>query len=267
VMADCHQSLAATAWRTISLHDSLFSYTSMLARKFLIFFHPSEIPNNSNIYYSAQFSAVLSWCQLSFWWIGLPAVGGMVLAVKLWSRTWPLFAFLACGLLPVVLFYNLSRFRTPLVPILAPFAAYATVTVVEELRGARLRALVVIVLAAVAMGGAALRAAPPAAPLIRAADYSLGTHLWVELSEEALEGGDRKRALAILERALEVEPNADVANNAIARSFARLHLICSTLAQGAGDTTGAVRHLERAMALEGRVGHPLPRTYETPGFP
>lgn len=262
VMVKSHHSLVFAAMDTVSLHDGVFSYPVMLLKKFLLFFSPTEIPNNANYHYFSRFSTVLSWGQLSFWWIGVPAVGGIVLAVRRWRRSLPLLVYVLCGMVPMVLFYNLSRFRTPLVPFLAPFAAYALVAAVREVRERRFHALIITVIAGIVVGGAALTVVPSGSPLIREADYVVGNNQWENLARGAYEAGDKQGALVTLERALQAEPaeltslsSGDTRRlRTLARSFGKLHFQCAALAGELGDETTSARHLDRARALHELLG-------------
>jgi 4-amino-4-deoxy-L-arabinose transferase-like glycosyltransferase len=249
VMAESHQSLLATALQTMALHDSPLSFITLLARKFALSFHWAEIPNNANINYLGRFSAVLSWAQLSFWWIGLPAIAGWVLAWRKWRTNWPLLTYIACALVPMAVFYNLGRLRAPLVPFLAPFAAYALLTLVARMRAGQWRLSMVALLTAASLAILSTLAAPPDARYIREADYVIGNRQWEALAKTRFEDGDKSGALDLLERALSAESGEAVASPAVAYSFGKLHLLCAALARETGERERSDRHLERAMAL------------------
>jgi len=257
VMVQSHDSLVAAAADTISFHDGLLSYPGMLVKKFLAFFSPTEIPNNANYHYFSRFSFVLTYAQLSFWWIGLPAVGGMVIAVRNWRRHLPLYAYLVCGLVPIVIFYNLSRFRAPLVPFLAPFAALALVTLARSVRERGYREVAIILAAAVLTASATYAAAPPASPVVREADYVIGNRQWETLARTAYEEGDKERALQTLLTGLEATPYELKTSTggdsrwrkSLGRSFGRLHLQAAALAHELGDESTSARQLEQARAL------------------
>ncbi len=249
LMASCHDSLWATVWNTLSLHESPFSYMAMALRKSLLFWHPTEIPNNLSYHYFERFSVVLGWMQLSTFWLLLPAVGGVALALGRWRKTWPLVVFLVCGLIPMAAFYNLSRFRTPLLPFFLPFTALAILTVVRDLRHRSFKSALVVGGLALTTVGAALLAAPEEVPAIRTADYVVCNQQWESLAKTAFDAGEPATALRILERALTAWPENESVAPVVVRSFGKLHLLSSAYAREMGDDSRAQRHMVSSRRL------------------
>ncbi len=99
----------------------------LYGRKFLLFFDYREIPNNVSLYGEGERSAVLR--SFLFGRSGVLialALGGMLLALpRLWRRRSPrlalLYYFVFAYTAATVVFYILSRFRAPILPLVAIF--------------------------------------------------------------------------------------------------------------------------------------------------
>jgi len=256
------RDLVSVASATIGLHDSPFHYLLLLLRKFILFWSPDEIPNNININYYANFSMVLNLLLRGFLWVGLPALAGMVLAAANFRKHLLLYAYLFGGLVSATLFYNLSRFRSPMVAILLPFAAHALVELTGAVRTRRF-ARQLYALGAMSLLVLALWWARPDGLLrTRPADYVVGNQLWYELAREAASNGDPHKALETMSRALETEPEARPGGEVetsprtsaeareIAISFAKVHLACARFASQADRHARVEEHLARVRQLD-----------------
>ena len=112
--------LAREAWAS---HDSIAGVIGLLIAKLTATAHYFERANNANPYYAERFSALLRYGGLSFWIVMPLAVTGLVL-------TWPerrrliwLYVAVLVPLATIVLFYQTSRFRLPMMVGLIPLAA------------------------------------------------------------------------------------------------------------------------------------------------
>jgi len=246
IMEHSEGSLWKAMLETIGTHDSLFGWAGQLFRKFLNFWVPNEIPNNINQHYYGKFSSILTYGQLGFAWVGLPAAAGLILAARKFKGNILLFACLACSLVSIVAFYNLSRFRTPLVALLIPFAGYAAVELIRLVRKKRFVWPGIALVMLLALGPSVMNARPEDHHNIRPVDYAVGTNLWLGMAREAQNAGNPGEALDMMTRALEAEPGVfrDMTpdslpersgrNLAIARSLGRTYLACGGLAAELG---------------------------------
>ena len=93
----------------------------MLARKLSLLLNDYELPDNQDMYFLARDSWVLRAPLPTFGWLLGPALAGMVVTWR--RRDARHLAFLCAGFaLSVILFFVQSRFRAPIVPLLAIFA-------------------------------------------------------------------------------------------------------------------------------------------------
>jgi tetratricopeptide (TPR) repeat protein len=196
------------------------------------------------------------------------AAAGLWWTRRDWRRLWPLIAFLLAFSSAVALFYMFSRYRYPLVPATALFAAAGLAGLFDAARG---RAPERRRDAAVAIALALLLAVPSNWPVPRRYHedaitfYNAGTTLleagrlddaeallerarqtdpgfaetWNNLGRLALARGDVARARELFERALEIDPE-----------HALLHLNLASALSMQGEAAPARAHLERAVALD-----------------
>ncbi len=94
-------------------------------RKLLQLINHYEIPNNRNFYFSRKFSRVLRLPLFNFRTIAPLAFIGIALSLTQWRRNIHVLGFLAAYSASLLLFFNLSRYRMPMIPVLIIFAAYA----------------------------------------------------------------------------------------------------------------------------------------------
>lgn len=130
-------------------------FVSHLSRKLLILIQGIEISNNLDFYFFARQSVLLKiliWPKGVFfpWGILLPfAVGGLILTrfSNLHQKVLGLFLI---GYIPaIVLFFVTTRYRQPLIPILAILAAYLISTLWDNLRDREPRSTVAAILATI----------------------------------------------------------------------------------------------------------------------
>ncbi len=134
-----------------------------LGRKTLEFICSREIPRNVNIYMFGRWSRLLRLLTWKDGGFGFPfglifplAVLGVIFN---WRRIpAPVILFVVLYPLSIILFFVTSRYKVPVVPILAILAAAGLVSVVERIRLSRWRELMLI--AAVVMGTILLSTLP-----------------------------------------------------------------------------------------------------------
>ena len=104
------------------------------ARKAALFLNHYEVPDNQSYYFFREHVTPILKLPLPTYGALLPLAGiGMLLG---WRRRGaaPLLLFFASTALSVVLFYNFSRYRMPVVPVVIVFAAAGAMGVVRVLR-------------------------------------------------------------------------------------------------------------------------------------
>jgi 4-amino-4-deoxy-L-arabinose transferase-like glycosyltransferase len=104
------------------------------ARKFGLFWNAYEVWNNRSVEVSKRFSWILRLPLVTFGVIAPLGLLGMVLTARRWRELVPVHAAIACYLLSALLFFVLSRYRLPATVLLIPFAAFATVDLIDRLR-------------------------------------------------------------------------------------------------------------------------------------
>jgi tetratricopeptide (TPR) repeat protein len=110
-------------------------------RKLLFFWNAREIWNNRSIDVSRDFSWVLRLPLVSFAVLAPFAMLGMGLAASGWRERFPLYAVVACYFGAGMIFFVLSRYRMPMVPVAMCFAGYAGVRLVAMARERRWQSL------------------------------------------------------------------------------------------------------------------------------
>jgi tetratricopeptide (TPR) repeat protein len=106
-------------------------------RKLGLFFNAFEVWNNRSYDVTRQFSWVLRLPLLGFGAMAPFALVGLWLTAGGWRRLTPVYALLGVHLLTALAFFVLSRYRMPIVPVLAVFAASAVVWFFDAVRAGR----------------------------------------------------------------------------------------------------------------------------------
>lgn len=122
-------------------------WIKLLGLKVLLFTNAQEIWNNRSFELSRQFSWVLRLPLLNFAIVGPLALLGFIVTASRWRRLLPLYGIIGVYFATCVLFFVLSRYRVPAIPILTVFAAAALVWLYDAMRMRR----VAFVVAAIAL--------------------------------------------------------------------------------------------------------------------
>lgn len=181
IMAESHGQLGAAARLTLATHTGA-GWLKLLAAKAAVFFDPVEVPNNDSYAYYRGWSYLLS-LSAGFAPYGWLLVLGLVGGLSTWRRSWPALVPLLVGLGVTLAFYNLSRFRAPLVVLALPLAAVGAEALTGWVKARRWRPLAGAALAVLAV--VAVRATgerPPSA--VRPVDVLVGTAFWQKLARD-----------------------------------------------------------------------------------
>jgi Tfp pilus assembly protein PilF len=104
----------------------------VLWRKFVAFWHDTELPSDLNFYLARDFSGVLQFDLLTFGIIVPFAVLGIVQALrKKNSLNFLLLTLAGSNLLASLIFFNSSRYRLPVVPVFILYAGFAVSEIIR----------------------------------------------------------------------------------------------------------------------------------------
>lgn len=106
----------------------------LLGIKFLYFVNANEIWNNRSYQVTSQFSWVLRLPLLGFTVVGPLAMLGLAVTARHWRKLAPLHALVGVYLATCMIFFVLSRYRIPVVPVLIIFAAAACVWLYDAMQ-------------------------------------------------------------------------------------------------------------------------------------
>jgi 4-amino-4-deoxy-L-arabinose transferase-like glycosyltransferase len=187
-------------------------YLRLLLRKFFLFFHATEIPNNLSIYGVSAASVVLRWIPFAFgliaplgiayWMLNLRKAGSGL--IHLYGLSY---------LLATLIFFAASEYRLPIMLVVIPYAAAAICALWDCIRskaysrGARL--IVFSILFALCINLPTPFTATLKSP--RMDFFNLGSVLQHE--------GRQEEAVDLFKRALSVDPNFTAAHLALGESY------------------------------------------------
>lgn len=203
----------------------------LLGWKARLFLSRYELGNNQDVgFFATRYSHLARWLPPS-WPLLLPlGLVGLVLAARRHSGTFALWAFAPVYSASVLLFFVCSRYRAPILPILAVLGAHAVLAAWELARQYRWRAL------APGLIGSALALALTL-PVPAAVDTTDAKGLW-QLGTFELEAGRANEALPYLYQAVEANPRFWVARRDQGLALLRT-----------GQAREAARAWEAALAL------------------
>lgn len=184
-----------------------------LGRKLLVFANRYEIPDNASFEYFQQDVSRMLRLPFPGWGVVLPLAAAGAWMARARRFAWIPMLYFASYTAGILLFFNLSRMRLPVVPVAIAFAGFAVVELFERCRTRRLRSVAIPVLLLLALAATA-RIELPHQPLnIRY--FNLGS-AFLRRSEAAWseglalrEAGDETGARAAFDRALEERSHAE----------------------------------------------------------
>jgi 4-amino-4-deoxy-L-arabinose transferase-like glycosyltransferase len=118
-------------------------WTRLMGRKVMLLFNRVELGDTYDQYSYQEWSHLLRWLNpLLHFGVLIPAAAmGLVLTWPERRRLWVLHAVIVVYSLSIVIFFVLSRYRFPLVPVLILFSAAGAVRAVEAVRCSRYKEL------------------------------------------------------------------------------------------------------------------------------
>jgi Tfp pilus assembly protein PilF len=210
-------------------------WARLTARKALLVWHADEIMDTDSFEAYADHSSLLALLgRVLHFGTLLPLAGvGAWATRRAFRRLAILHAALAALTAGIAAFYVMGRYRHPLLPILALFAAAGIVALVEAVRRRDARGLATAAAIALPLGLLANRPAPADADPRAVTYYSIGAGL--------AEAGTRDAARAYLERALALAPD-----------LPGVRFELGDLALIDGDLSRAERWFEEALRVDPR---------------
>lgn len=206
--------------------------------KLRLFWTDWELGNNQEIrFFAYRFDPLLRWLPLGFGLLAPLGLLGLALAWREWRRLFPLWGFLVVYTLSVVAFFVCARFRVPVLPLLAVFAAHALLWLGGCARRRRF-GRGALALALVGLGSWGMRTLPEL-PAIRSSEAT--GYMQLGLAEPRPE-----LAIGYLERAAELNP----ANVAARLRLAQLRAGRGELARAASASLALWRETGAPLALE-----------------
>jgi hypothetical protein len=168
-MAKTNGRVFATFIETLKT-QSFVTYSMLMWEKVRLLWHWYEIPNNANFYYYRLHSKILQWLPVTFLVLAPLSLAGIGLALYERRRCAPLYLLVTMHVVSILLVYVASRFRTPLLAALIPFAAFTMVRLFESVKRRRLRTTTVLFAALILISFWTMRPLPETVPLVRTAD-------------------------------------------------------------------------------------------------
>jgi 4-amino-4-deoxy-L-arabinose transferase-like glycosyltransferase len=141
IMGKTEGNFGAVIVETVGTHPSAASYGKLLWSKLQRVLDGLEWPNNENYYFYRQLAPALRWTFLDFYWIGWAGVAGIIFSLYYRRKTQAIYLAMLIQVAIMLGFYVLGRFRTPLVALMIPFAAYALVECTRWSRTGRMEAV------------------------------------------------------------------------------------------------------------------------------
>jgi tetratricopeptide (TPR) repeat protein len=206
---------------------------SLLLRKASLLTNAREIVDTESIEVYREYSRLLRGLGWFFHFgvLGPLAVLGLWATRDQWRRLWILYAIGLTLAISIVVFYIMARYRMPIIPLVALFAAAGLGQLYQSLRD---RAVAPLLgnLAIVAVFATVQNLPLPIQTLPRATTY-------YKLGVSFFEQNDLAQAQIFIEKALQIRPD-----------FADGHLSLGNVLADSGELSSAMEHYREALALD-----------------
>lgn len=182
--------------------DDFTGFIKLYLRKIYFFLNDFEAPSNVSIYLYREFSNTLNVLPGHFSFFSSLGIIGMVLTTKALRnknrlKIFLLYSFFFSLFLSVILFYNVARFRLPVVPYLIIFSSYTINMIVTWISKMQYKKAFVSILASIMLFITFHE--PERVYRIRADDYNNMALAWNEK-------GNPEKAINFVDLALAVDP-------------------------------------------------------------
>lgn len=193
------------------------TYFQLLLRKFFLFFHNTEIPNNLSVYAAMAFSRILRLIPLSF---GLLAPIGLTLWFSRLNRTGMAIINIygLSLLLTTLLFFAASEYRLPIMLVLIPLSANGIILIIQKAKEKRYKVLAQFIITAI------LFAVAINLPTRFTSQLQSPRMDFFNLGSVLQKYDQHEKAASMLQRALIVDPDFLEAHSALGDSYHALGL-------------------------------------------
>jgi hypothetical protein len=262
IMAKTDGKLIPAMMETLKTHDSIGSFISIIKKKLGLIFHWFEAPNNVNFYYFRSLSSVLRVLPIQFLFVAPLGLVGLIYAKKTFKQSWILYASVLAGLLPMLVFYPLSRFRAPLLVALIPFAAFSIVMILDHINTNKIHVCFTL-LFVVMLYSIISRPHSQIPSEFRLRDFEVAFDLYYEPKlVEAEKSQNWDNAIGVMEEIISNKPmsvsrleargrSENKEESGLAAEFGRYYFDYSQYLMKAGRKQDALIQLNRAKALLG----------------
>ncbi len=260
IMNRADGKMIPAAWETMGLHKSLWHWVALQFKKLGAVFHWYEIPNNINYYLAQAMSTSLKITFIPFAMIASMGVSGFLLSLRRKSA-FPLHIALLSQVSILVIFYVLSRFRVPMVGLLAIYGGYAIQRISET---QHLKRSIITLILTLLSWIFVSRPAPHIPVLFNKGDVSTYFQLhYLPLLEERTAQRDIRGCIPLIESLLHTMPKrfADISSPSelktlqekeLASYYGTLHYDQSNLYRDIGESDKAEVHLKQSVKLKGK---------------
>ncbi len=208
IMGESGGGFLSTIRATLATHDSVLSYVGLLWAKFCQVWQWLDVPNNTNFYMAQKSSAVLTVLPVTFTVLASLGLVGLGVALSRRRLAIPLLFLIGIGLVQMVGFYVLSRFRLPMCLALAPFSALGLVSIGQWIRGGHRLLAAGGVVAALLFALWIQRPLSPDRQVTNPGDYALAyLRYYGPEWQEAYGAGDWQRSADLMRHAIDTRPD------------------------------------------------------------
>lgn len=257
ILGKTRDSFGSTVLETIQTHPSAGSYLQLVWAKFKCVITGTEWPNNENYYFYNALVLPLKLAFLDFYWIVWIACAGLLFAWYHRKKYASIYLAMLLQMAIMLGFYVLGRFRTPLVALLLPFAAYALLECLRYFQDRSRESMAKIGVAVLCFFLLTWSLYRPAASMLDSTDYNaLYETAYYERIQKSADAGQLNEAIAMHHEFLNLQP--DFVKNAkpnqrlqypshieIMNLFANHHRVHSTLYENAGNKGKAAELMAR----------------------
>lgn len=261
IMGKTDGDFGAAVVETLRTHPSISEYLDLQWSKCQRIIQGLEWPNNENYYFYKQLVPALDIAFLNFYWLVWIGAAGLLFALYHRIKCPNLYLALTLQLILLLGFYVLGRFRTPLVALLLPFAAYGIVGCLRFAQNNWKVTLSKLVTAALCFYALTYLFYRPGVSMLDPTDYNVFYELnYYERVKSNAEAGRYGEAIKAHAEFLDYQP--DIVRNArpgrmlktasdlaVLKQFADHYQIHRFLYEDSGNTEMAAKAMARSNAL------------------
>ncbi|WP_233903502.1 ArnT family glycosyltransferase [Stieleria maiorica] len=218
------------------IRQDYLHWFQLMAIKSLMVINHYEVPDVESFAFYREFSVpLLALGKLLHFGILFPLGAiGIAMTIDRWRSLWVYYLLIATMIAAVVAFFILGRYRHPLVPLLLPLAAAATVEIITRLHNRQYRSLV-----AAALVGAV---SAVLANVTIHDENRLEASSRMNVGIAAAKSGNLGQSIQLFRQALEASPEIAEAHFNLARALSL-----------SGNDVEAIRHYQHALQLDERL--------------